>query len=414
VGGTLLLGMLTGIYPSFYMTSFSTASVLKSGGRTEGSSVFRSALVVLQFGLAVAMIVSTLVVTQQLRYMKNADIGFNKEQILLVDMNQTANKNFEVLREELKRYPVIKGVTASGQRLGNNFHQWGFKVKADTGVFDITPSNVNVDYDYLTVYGINLLEGRNFSKDIATDDGMAFIINESLARELGMKDKTIGTQVGHGFYHNDSLGTIIGVVKDFNFNSLHYKINTLALVVHKDWGYDEMSVKIEAGKSEEGVALVKKLWDEHVPDYPFDYTFLDEHFATLYRSDQQMSSVVSIMAGLSILISCLGLFGLVAISVKKKTKEIGIRKVLGASETQITALLSRNFAVLILISFVLASPLTYYLLSNWLEGFAYRIGINPLLFFVGGFIAMAIALITISYHTVRSARANPVDSLRYE
>jgi putative ABC transport system permease protein len=414
VGGTLLLGMLTGIYPSFYMTSFSTASVLKSGGRTEGSSVFRSALVVLQFGLAVAMIVSTLVVTQQLRYMKNADIGFNKEQILLVDMNQTANKNFEVLREELKRYPVIKGVTASGQRLGNNFHQWGFKVKADTGVFDITPSNVNVDYDYLTVYGINLLEGRNFSKDIATDDGKAFIINESLARELGMKDKTIGTQVGHGFYHNDSLGSIIGVVKDFNFNSLHYKINTLALVVHKDWGFDEMSVKIEAGKSEEGVALVKKLWDEHVPDYPFDYTFLDEHFATLYRSDQQMSSVVSIMAGLSILISCLGLFGLVAISVKKKTKEIGIRKVLGASETQITALLSRNFAVLILIAFVLASPLTYYLLSNWLEGFAYRIGINPLLFFVGGFIAMAIALITISYHTVRSARANPVDSLRYE
>jgi putative ABC transport system permease protein len=414
VGGTLLLGVLTGIYPSFYMTSFSTASVLKSGGRTEGSSVFRSALVVLQFGLAVAMIVSTLVVTQQLRYMKNADIGFNKEQILLVDMNQTANKNFEVLREELKRYPVIKGVTASGQRLGNNFHQWGFKVKADTGVFDITPSNVNVDYDYLTVYGINLLEGRNFSKDIATDDGKAFIINESLARELGMKDKTIGTQVGHGFYHNDSLGSIIGVVKDFNFNSLHYKINTLALVVHKDWGFDEMSVKIEAGKSEEGVALVKKLWDEHVPDYPFDYTFLDEHFATLYRSDQQMSSVVSIMAGLSILISCLGLFGLVAISVKKKTKEIGIRKVLGASETQITALLSRNFAVLILIAFVLASPLTYYLLSNWLEGFAYRIGINPLLFFVGGFIAMAIALITISYHTVRSARANPVDSLRYE
>lgn len=414
VGGTLLLGVLTGIYPSFYMTSFSTASVLKSGGRSEGTSLFRSGLVIVQFGLAVAMIVSTLVVTEQLQYMKNADIGFNTDQILLIDMNRTANEKFETLREELKRYPVIKGVTASGQRLGNNFHQWGFKVKADTGVFHITPSNVIVDYDYLTVYGMQLLEGRDFSREFPTDDGKAFIINESLARELGLKEKTIGTQVGHGHYHNDSLGAIIGIVKDFNFNSLHYKINTLAMVIHKDWGFDEMSVKIEAGKTEEGIALVKKLWDEHVPDYPLDYTFLDEHFAQLYRSDQQMSAVVSIMAGLSILISCMGLFGLAAITTKKKTKEIGIRKVLGATEAQITLLLSRNFTVLILIAFTLVSPLTWYLLSNWLEGFAYRIGINPLLFIAGGLVALAIALLTISYHTVRSARANPVESLRYE
>lgn len=409
--GTLALGLLAGIYPSFYMTSFSLSRIMKGG--SEGKSLFRSGLVVVQFGLALAMIVSTLIVMQQLTFMQSKDIGFNKDQIMLVDMNREANEKFETLRTELKRSPHVLGVTASGQRLGNNFHQWGFKVKADTGVVNITPSNVNVDYEYLTVYGMELKEGRNFSKDIATDNGMAFIINESLANELGLKE-TIGTRAGHGWYHNDSLGTIIGIVKDFNFNSLHYKVNTLEMVVHPDWGYDEMSVKIDAANAQEAIAYVKNLWEEHIPNYPFDYTFLDEHFAVLYRSDKQMGSVVAIMAGLAILISCMGLFGLAAIITGKKTKEIGIRKVLGASEGQITLLLSRNFMLLIIISFVLVTPVTYYLLRTWLEGFAYRIGINPLLFVLGGLIAMVIALGTISYHTLRSARANPVKALRYE
>jgi putative ABC transport system permease protein len=360
------------------------------------------------------MIVSTLIVVRQLSFMKNADIGFDKDQIMLVSMNKEANTAFETLRQELHRNAIIKGVTASGQRLGNNFHQWGFKVKADTGVMDITPSNVNVDYDYLKVYGMELKEGRGFSKDFATDKDKAFIINESFAKELGLKEKTIGTQVGHNYYHNDSLGSIIGIVKDFNFNSLHYKVNTLALVVHPEWGYDEMSVKFEAGHTEEAIALVKSLWEKQVPNYPFSYTFLEEHFALLYRSDKQMGSVVTIMAGLAILISCMGLFGLAAITTEKKTKEIGIRKSLGATEAQITILLSRNFATLIIISFVIVSPVTYYLLNQWLDNFAYRIGINPLLFLLGGGIALVIALATISYHTLRSARANPVKALRYE
>jgi len=260
---------------------------------------------------------------------------------------------------------------------------------------------------------MELKEGRNFSKDIATDNGMAFIINESLANELGLKE-TIGTPAGHDWYHNDSLGNIIGIVKDFNFNSLHYKVNTLEMVVHPDWGYDEMSVKIDAAHAQEAIAHVKNLWEEHITNYPFDYTFLDEHFEVLYRSDQQMGSVVAIMAGLAILISCMGLFGLAAIVTGKKTKEIGIRKVLGASEGQITLLLSRNFMLLIALSFVLVTPVTYYLLHTWLESFAYRVGINPLLFVLGGVIAMVIALGTISYHTLRSALANPVKALRYE
>ncbi|HYI78616.1 MAG TPA: FtsX-like permease family protein, partial [Chryseolinea sp.] len=409
---TLLLGLLTGIYPAFYMTSFNMSRVLKGGNKGTGRSIFRSSMVVVQFGLSLAMIVSTLIVIQQLSFMQNKDLGFNKEQMLLIDMNREANEKFETLRTELKRSPLVLGVTASGQRLGENFHQSGFKVKGDTGVFNITPSNVNVDYEYLDVYGIKLKDGRAFSKDVVTDKDMAFIINESFAKELGIKD-IIGTKAGHGWYHNDSLGTIIGVAKDFNFNSLHYKINTLQMSVHPEWGYDEMSVKIDAARAEEAIAFVKKLWDEHI-SYPFDYSFLDDHFQKLYRTDQQMSSVVAIMAGLAILISCMGLFGLAAITTARKIKEIGIRKVLGATEAQITVLLSRNFTMLLIISFIVASPVTYWLLLKWLESFAYRISINPLLFLLGGFVALIIALLTISYHTIRSARSNPVDSLRYE
>ncbi|MEJ7643666.1 MAG: ABC transporter permease [Chryseolinea sp.] len=409
---TLSLGFLTGIYPSFYMTSFSLSSVFK-GGNKSGRSVFRSGLVVVQFGLALAMIVSTIVVLQQLSFMKNKDIGFKKDQIMLVGLNKEANDKFETMKQELQSQANVIGVTASGQRLGNNFHQWGFKVKADTAIIDITPSNVNVDYDYLKVYGIKLKEGRDFSKQRLTDNGMAFIINESFAKELNL-NATVGTPAGHGWYHHDSLGTIIGVVEDFNFNSLHYKVNTLSMVVHPDWGYDEMSIKIDRSNTEATIAAVKNVWDKMIADHPFSYTFLDEHFSNLYRSDQQMSSVVAIMAFLAILISCMGLFGLAAITTEKKTKEIGIRKVLGASETQITVLLSRNFAFLIALSFLIASPATYWLLATWLETFAYRILIDPLVFLLGAIVAMTIALATISFHTLRSARANPVKALRYE
>lgn len=413
VAGTLTLGILTGIYPAFYMASANMARAMKGKGKAEGRSVFRSSLVVVQFGLALAMIVSTLVVLQQLSFMNNTDIGFDKDQILLVDMNQDANKSFESLKQELQQHDVIKGVTASGQRLGNNLHQWGFKVKSDTGMLEITPSNLNVDYDFLKVYGIEVKEGRGFSKDVASDNGMSFVINETFAKELALKE-TVGAPAGHGWYDKDSLGSIIGVVKDFNFNSLHYKVNTLSMVVHPDWGYDELTIKLAAGRTEEGIALARELWQKHVPGYPFDYTFLDQHFAVLYSSDKQMGVVVSIMAGLAIIISCVGLFGLAAITTEKKTKEIGIRKSLGATETQITVLLSKNFTWLIILSFVIVSPLTFFLLRTWLQNFAYRVNINPLLFLAGGAIALTIALLTISYHTIRSARANPVKALRYE
>ncbi len=409
---TIALGLLAGVYPSFYMTSFKVSSVLKSGGKSGRSSFFRNALVVIQFGLALAMIVSTLIVVQQLSFMQNKDMGFTKDQILLISMDREVNEKFQTLKEELLKGRFVQGVTASGQRLGNNFHQMGFQVKGDTGIMRITPSNVNVDFDYLKVYGIKLKEGRHFSKDVKRDAAFAFIINESLAKELRLKEP-IGTPAGHGWYKQDSLGSIIGVASDFNFNSLHHKINTLAIFIHPEWGYDEISVKIDGAHTNEALEEIKKIWDKQV-SYPFSYTFLDQHFQNLYTSDRQLSAVVTMMATLAILISCMGLFGLVTITTVSRTKEVGIRKVLGASELQITTLLSKNFMLLILVSFVIVSPVTYWILGTWLDSFAYHIPINPLIFLLGGLMAMTVALITISYHTIRSARSNPVKALRYE
>jgi putative ABC transport system permease protein len=410
---SVTLGLLAGLYPSLYMTAIKTVNVLKGNKKEDSKSVFRSALVILQFGLALAMIVSTSIVLQQLNFMKNKDVGFNTEQIVLIDMNRDVNDKFELLKNDLLNLSSISGVTASGQRIGNNFHQWGFKVKMDTGIFDMTPSNVHVEYDYFDVYGIKLKEGRTFSKEFATDEGLAYIINEQLVKELALKDP-VGTAAAHGWYPDDSLGTIIGVSEDFNFNSLHHKVNTLTMSVHSDWGYDEMSVKIKGDNIQRALTDIENVWDQHIEDWPFDYLFLDEHFATLYESDNQMSSVVSIMTVLSILIACMGLFGLSSIMVVQKVKEIGIRKILGASVLQITFLLSKSFLILVMIAFLIASPITYFLLEDWLQSFAFHVDISFLIFLLGAILSLGIALLTIGFHTIKASHGNPVDALRYQ
>ncbi len=410
---SLILGILAGIYPSLYLSSFRPVIVLKGFKSYEKKSLFRSSLIIIQFSLALGMIIATLVVIQQLTFMKNKDIGFTTDHILLLDMNQQTREKYDELKQALLNESNILGVTGSGQRLGNNLHQWGYKVMYDTGVVSVTPSNVFVDHDYLDVYGIKLIKGRTFSKEFATDDGLAFIINESFAKELGFEDP-IGQKAGHSWYPNDSLGTIIGVTEDFNFNSLHYKVNTLSMVVHTDWGYSEMSIKLNGENIEQGVKDVERIYDQFVTDYPIDYKFLDSHFEELYKSDVQMGSVISIIAALSIFIGCMGLFGLASISIQRRIKEVGIRKVMGASAKELVALLSKNFTVMILISFVIATPITYLFISDWLENFAFRIQIDPLIFLAGGMIALFIALITISFHVIKAANANPVKSLKYE
>lgn len=413
MGVVLLLGFLSGLYPSLFMASFKPVVILKGADKVGGKSYFRSSLIVLQFSLALAMIVATLVVVQQLFHMKNTNLGFDKDHILLVTMNNESNDKFDVIKQDLLTQSSVVGVTASGQRLGNNFHQWGFKAKLDTGMLDITPSNVLVDYDYLDVYDIKLIKGRTFSKDYATDDGLAFIINESFAKELGYDDP-IGEKVGHSWYPNDSLGTVIGVTEDFNFNSLHFKVNTLSMVVHSGWGYEELSVKLNGNNIQQGIKEAEEVWNKHIRDRPFEYKFLDSHFDELYKSDEQLSSVITIIAILSIIIGCMGLFGLAAISMERRVKEIGIRKVLGATINQLIFLLSRDFALLIVISFMIAAPLTYIYLESWLDNFAYRVEIDILVFVISIVSALVIAMLTISHHVLKTAKANPVEALKYE
>ena len=413
VTGTGVLAMLSGLYPSTYIASLKASNVLKGGVKSSGKPVFRNVLIVMQYAMAVVLIIGTIVVFQQIRFMKNTDVGYDIDQMMLISMNGEVNEKYETLKEEILKSPYVSGVTATGQRMGNNLHQWGFKARLDTAVIDYTPSNVAVDIDFLDVYGIEVVEGRGFSREYPTDVDMAFVINRKLADDLGLENP-VGTPAGHGWYHNDSLGTIIGVVDNFHFNSLHFDVNTLAMVVHPDWFYEEMTVRIEGDDMQAAIDDVRRIYDEKITDWPFTYSFLDEHCASIYRSDQQMSAVVSIMTGLAIFIACMGLFGLAQLESQRRIKEVGIRKVLGASESQIIGLLSRNFALLVIIGFVLAVPVSYFGLMGWLEGFAYRIDLAWWVFPLAGLLALGVAVGTIAIHAYRSATSNPVHSLRYE
>ena len=414
LGVACIAGVLSGAYPAFFLSSYQAAKVLK--GRIESlsrKSFLRNGLVVVQFSIAIALIVGTVLAVQQLQFMKSKDIGFDKEQMMLIPLSREANEKYETLKSELINRNGVKGVTASGQRMGNNLHQTGAKMKTDTVMRQLTVSQVNVDHDFLQVYNIPVKEGRAFSKDHSTDAGFGFIINQSLADELGLEDP-VGARFGFGWYNDDTLGTIVGVTGDFNFNSLHHSVNTLCLHVHPEWGYSELSVKINPDHMDQTIGEVEDVWNSLVSDRPFEYSFLDEHFESLYRSDEQMSSIVSIIAGLAIIIACLGLFGLASITTEQRTKEIGIRKVLGASLSQLLLVLSRNFAVLVMLAFLIAVPISYFLVREWLDGFAFRISIGVWVFLFAGVISFLVAMTTISFQTARAALANPVESLRSE
>ena len=418
LGVTIVVGIFAGLYPAGYLSSFKPIRVLKGSAQTGRSkSTLRNALVVGQFAGAVLLIIGTVFAVRQLRYMQSKDPGFNRDQVMIIPLNRVTSQKYETLKQELLKNTLVSSVTASQQTLGNNLHQAGMVFHGDGPARELTSSQVVVDPDYLTLYKIPLIAGRNFTND-PNDNAKAYIVNESMAKEL-LKDKpkaSYETLIGkhYGFGGMDSAGFIAGVARDFNFNSLHHKIETLSIFCQKDWGYSEVSVRINGAKAQEAINHISAGWQKVNPDQPFEYSFLDEHFAEMYTADRAVSKVVGILAGLAILISCLGLFGLASYSAERRVKEIGIRKVLGASVQNITAMLSKDFIKLVIISNLIAWPLAWIGVSRWLQDFAYRVPVSWWVFIVAAAIALLIALFTVSFQAIKAAIANPVKSLRTE
>ncbi len=413
--GTITIGILSGLYPAGYLSSFQPVKVLKGSVQTgKNKGTLRNMLVIVQFSSAIFLMIATIFAVKQLNYMQSRDPGFNRDQVVTIPLDEITFRKFDVLKQQLLSNSLISGVTGAQDVLGSHLDQSGIQFIGDGPKRELTSTRLIVDHDYLSLYKIPLLLGKNFSPE-PTENGKEYIINEALAKELLKDDpkKPMSFLLGKNFGF-DSTGTIVGISKDFNFNSLHYKIETMFMYNQKDWGFSNMSVKINGSKAKEAIAFIQSTWQKNFPDRTFEYQFLDEHFADVYRADSQVSSIVGVLAVLAIIISCLGLFGLASYSAERRLKEVGIRKVLGASVQNIVAMLSKDFLKYVLIAAIIAWPLAWFCVYKWLQDYAFRIDISWWIFVAAVFLAMVIAFVTISFQAIRSAVANPVKSLRTE
>ena len=416
LAGTVLIGILSGIYPAIYLSSFQAIRVLKGSiqvGKNKGA--MRNVLVVTQFSSAIFLMIATVFVLKQLSFMQKQDPGYVRDQIVNIPLDGVTTKKYDVFRNQLLGSTLVSGVTASQDILGSHLDQTGVTFKPANGPKqNLGTTLLVVDTNYLSLYNIKLAAGKNFSSE-KVPDGRQYIVNEALVKEL-LKDhpkypmsSLLGAQFGF-----DSLGTIVGIAKNFNFNSLQYKIEPMFLVRARGWGFRDISIKIKGSNTAAAIAFIKSKWDSVYPDYPFEYQFLDDHFNEVYKADSQKSQIVGILAGLAIFISCLGLFGLASYSAGKRVKEIGVRKVLGASVQNIVLLLSTNFLRLVLLANLIAWPIAWYFMHTWLQDFAYRIDIQWWVFLIAGIASILIAFFTVSYQSIKAAVANPVKSLRSE
>jgi len=414
LGLVLVTGIISGSYPALFMSSLKPIIVLKGLLKFKpGATYFRKALVVFQFALSIILILGMIVIYRQIDFIHNKNLGFAKEDLLYMPLEGELQKTYPTFKEQLLKQPGIKYVSSAQSNpleVGSSTSgvRWPGKDTTKLILFSSNP----ITYDYIKTMGIQLVEGRDFSTEYGLDT-MNYLVNEAAAKKIGYKDP-----VGKELTMWGDKGMIVGLMKDYHHNSLHVPIEPLILRLHKmSWGgnyWGNVIVRTEKGKTKQAIASMEKLYKQFNPGFPFKYYFTDDEIANRYKAEYTVSKLSRYFAFLAIFISCLGLFGLVTFTAEQRTKEIGIRKVLGASVTGIVGMLSKDFLKLVIIAAVIAFPVAWWAMHRWLNDFAYRVNIGWWVFVVAGIVALLIALLTISFQSIKAAIANPVKSLRTE
>jgi putative ABC transport system permease protein len=385
-----------------------------------GGAWLRQALVVIQFTLSVLLIISTTIVYRQTKYLNNADIGFNKEQVVYFQVRGDVGTKLDAFKDELKRSPNIVSMTAGYGLPGDLYAGDGVKTFGSDGEKERSANVFLADHDYVKTLGLRIIAGRDFSKEMATDVKEGFLINETAVKEwgFGTPEKAIGQKISwNEWAPTDTLnpiknGKVIGVVEDFHYKNLREKITPSVIQIYP-WIYS-VAVKLKTADIKNTLGYISNVWDKFAPAYPIDYKFMDETYGTMYKAEGKLSDLLWIFTVMAIIVGCMGLFGLAAFSAEQRTKELGIRKVLGANAFDIVGLLSKNFLLLVVIASVIAIPLAWWRMNKWLEDFPYRIHISWWVFGIAIIAALTIALLTVSFQAIKAALANPVKSLRTE